>query len=309
MRVPNFFIIGAPKCGTTSLAAWLAEHPQIYMSPLKEPYYFCKDINHNGIKSWKQYIRLFQRATEAHRVIGEASVYYLFSRTAVPLIERSLPGSRYIVMIRNPVKMARSLHGHYVRNGREIISDFRLAWEAALAQKQSRIVSKLCPDPKLLDYPSWCLLGEQLERLYAVVPKQRVLVLYLEDVIQNPRREYLKVLDFLGVRDDGRQDFPAYNVTPQYRSERVQRWFFGPLRRTISWVKRVGLLPAKSLGIMRRLQSLNERPRYRYQWEDTFKRRLQEFFYEDIQRLERLLGRNLNEWKPQNIARIIADKH
>jgi hypothetical protein len=87
MRLPNFFIIGAAKCSTTSLAEWLRHHPKIYISALKEPQFFSKDINTlSTIRTWAHYYRLFQGASPKHLAIGEASVTYLFSKVAVPAI-------------------------------------------------------------------------------------------------------------------------------------------------------------------------------------------------------------------------------
>ena len=83
MKKPNFFIIGAPKCGTTSLASWVSEHPSVYMSPLKEPDYFHAN---EKIGSLKEYEQLFEGAGPEHITVGEASVRYLYSQVAVPNI-------------------------------------------------------------------------------------------------------------------------------------------------------------------------------------------------------------------------------
>jgi len=83
MRLPNFFIIGAPKCGTTSLSEWLRHHPKIYISALKELQFFSKDINTlSPIRTWTHYSRLFQDASPKYLAIGEASLTYLFDFTA-----------------------------------------------------------------------------------------------------------------------------------------------------------------------------------------------------------------------------------
>src|SRR5262245_35065298 len=82
MKKPTFFIIGAPKCGTTSLAAWLADHPDIFMSPTKEPHYFNTD-HKRYLNSLAGYEQLFEDATDRHSAVGEASVWYLYSANAV----------------------------------------------------------------------------------------------------------------------------------------------------------------------------------------------------------------------------------
>ncbi len=97
---PNFFILGAPKCGTTSIAAWLGQHPAIFIPAMKEPNFFNTDINQPpiyGVETLDEYEALFAPATTAHHAIGEASVFYLTSAVAVANILRYQPAARFIV--------------------------------------------------------------------------------------------------------------------------------------------------------------------------------------------------------------------
>ncbi|WP_022948401.1 sulfotransferase domain-containing protein [Methylohalobius crimeensis] len=297
MKKPNFFIIGAPKCGTTSMAAWLGEHPNIYMSPEKEPWFFCSDIRYPGIKTWGAYLQLFQAASPEKVRRGEASVPYLFSQVAVPTIERQLPGSTYIVMLRNPVEMAYAYHGQHLRYFQEDIDDFSQAWRLAPNRRAGHHVPSNCPDPILLDYSSWCLLGEQLERLYSIVPRERVLVLLLDDVKENPRREYLKVLDFLGLLDDGRQSFPVHNAAREWRLKK-----FAKLTHTVR-IKAAKLRSAAGVNsfglkwLVDMYESLNFQQYSRPPMSAQLREELVDFFAEDIQRLERMLNRDLSAWR------------
>lgn len=297
MRLPDFFIIGAPKCGTTSLAAWLAEHPHVYVSPIKEPFYFSSDIAHRVVDNWSAYMSLFKDADPTHKAVGEGSVFYLFSKVAIPAIEKKISSARYIVMLRNPVDMAYALHDQQVRVLMEDISDFRTAWQLAPQRREGRQVPPGCPDPVLLDYPSWCLLGEQLERLYNYVPRERVLVLVLDDVKENPRREYLRVLNFLGVPDDGRMTFPVHNPAHELRSIPVAR-MIRVLTRGWGRVKQtMGIDPWQGgVGILRGLKRLNTRYRARAPLSAEMRVELESFFKEDVQRLQRLLDRDLSVW-------------
>lgn len=297
MKKPNFFIIGAPKCGTTSLAAWLAEHPNIYMSPIKEPGYFASDIrNKYRVTDWKQYLRLFAKATGQEPAIGEASTIYLFSKEAVPAIESTIDEARYLVMMRNPVEMAYALHEQRVRQLREDVMDFQKAWNLVEKRQQGRRVPRGCEDPNFLDYPSWCRLGEQLERLYSIVPRDRVLVLVLDDVKKDPRREYRRVLEFLGITDDRKKEFPVHNPAQEWRFKWVGRsvWkcaeMVGMLKRSI------GILAVKSFGIIRAINKLNTRKRERPELPVVFRKQVAAYFAPDIRKLEELLGRDLSHW-------------
>ena len=297
--VPSFFIIGAPKCGTTSLAGWLADHPRVFMSPWKEPRYFDRDLRTRMRIGSREYGSLFRGAAEDHLAVGEATVWYLFSSQAVPNIERELSGSRYVVMIRNPVDMASSLHEQMSLHQVEHITDFADAWEHSPVRRAGKGVRRWVVEPRLLDYQHVCRLGEQLERLYDRVPEERVLVLILDDIKADPRREYLRVLEFLGLPDDQRVSFPARNPAKRVRWQGLQLGIVFGMKAERVIRGRLGLPPVHS-RLLRALNDLNKTPRQRPAMEPTLRARLTEYFAEDMHRLERLLGRELSAWTAPN---------
>src|SRR5690348_5699052 len=133
-RFPNLFIVGAPKCGTTALSHYLAGHPQIFMTEsvgIKEPYYFNWEIklsHHNWrIRDESAYLHLFDKADPNARYWGEASPGYLFSREAIPRILEKRRDTCIIVMLRNPIELAHSLHNEHWKSFGEI-QDFETAW-------------------------------------------------------------------------------------------------------------------------------------------------------------------------------------
>ncbi len=296
MKKPNFFIIGAPKCGTTSLAAWLSEHPNIYMSPAKEPHFFNTDLKYINVASFHDYLLLFSKATKQHTAIGEASVFYLFSKEAVPRIEKVFPGARYIVMVRNPVDMAYSLHEQQVVAGNEHIDDFAQAWRLSEKRAKGQEVTRWCREPKLLDYKSVCKLGEQLERLFKTVPRDRVLILVLDDVKENPRREYLKVLDFLGVPDDGRTEFPVYNPAKERRWPWLRKAVLtaGKVSRVVKTT--LGIPSIWGTGILTKVDMINLRYRPRPPMPPELRAEITQYFREDILLLSSLLNRDFSAW-------------
>ena len=110
LRKPNFFILGAPKCGTTSLAAWLGEHPNIFVSSEKEPNFFNTEDKRGITNTLEQYEDLFREAGTEHVAVGEATVWYLSSPEAIDRILKYNSDARFIVMVRNPLEMAPALH-------------------------------------------------------------------------------------------------------------------------------------------------------------------------------------------------------
>lgn len=295
-KLPNFFIIGAPKCGTTSLAAWLSEHPNIYISPWKEPRYFDRDLKTRARISWDAYSALFENATGEHIAVGEATVWYLYSAEAVPNIERELGNCRYIVMVRNPVEMAYALHEQLTLNGAEHIRDFKRAWEMSPLRRQGRGFRPLfISEPKLLDYQEVCSLGKQLERLYTVVPRERVLVLVIDDLREDARREYLRVLDFLGVPDDGRTDFALRNPAKRVRSTFIQEFITIGMKLEVVLKSRLRIAPTVS-QIWWRMNAWNKVPRPRPPMSPEMRQVLVSYFAQDVQKLSVLLNRDLSHW-------------
>jgi len=293
----NFFIIGAPKCGTTSLAAWLAEHPNIFIPPVKEPFFFSTDIRQGYIHTWNAYLHLFDEADSVHGAVGEASTSYLFSRAAVPAIEKEFPAARYIVMLRNPVDMAYAFHDQLLRNCHENVKDFRKAWLLASERRAGRQVPRWCENSILLDYPAWCQLGAQLERLYTTVPRERVLVLVFDDMKEEPREEYVRTLEFLRVSDDGRREFPVYNPARELRWRSIGKALY-MIYEGVSWAKYVsGILPRRGIGLVRLIQRLSERRRVRPVLPPDLRAELIDYFDTDISRLEQLLGREFPTWR------------
>jgi len=295
-KKPNFFIIGAPKCGTTSLAAWLAEHPNIYMSPVKEPHFYSTDLNYFKTRTERDYARLFLGTNERHIAVGEASVFYLFSQVAIPRIEKECPGARYIVMVRNPVEMAHSLHEQQLFAGYEHIPDFEAAWQLSPERREGRAVSRWCREPKLLDYQSVCQVGQQLKRLFTIVPRTRVLVLVLDDMREDPRREYLKVLEFLGVPDNGRVEFPVKNPAKQRRSSwmRKMELTIGNVSRTMK--ETFGIPLTRGTGVLQAMNRFNREYRPRSPLSPALRAELTEYFRTEILLLERFLHRDLSSW-------------
>ena len=126
---PNFFIVGAPKCGTTALYEYLRPHPHIFMSKVKEPHFFANDLGtYPFIKTLEEYTRLFTDSNEQHVRVGEASVYYLRSATAIANIHQFNPHAKIIAMFRNPVEMVHALHSQLLYVSEESESDFETAW-------------------------------------------------------------------------------------------------------------------------------------------------------------------------------------
>jgi hypothetical protein len=230
---PNFFILGAPKCGTTSLAEWLSSHPEIFMSRLKEPHFFNTDMQNSKVGDSDGYLKLFARA-EA-KALGEASTWYLFSKMAVANIERFCHDPKYIIMSRPPSTMVQSLFLHNKRTGAETASTIQEAWDLQESRSEGKNIPKLCREPSYLQYKAACSFGEMAERLFSLVPPERILHIRLQDLSEDARKSYLRVLEFLGVDDDGKSEFSKQNTArkPRHRGIHSILRRLSPLKRML----------------------------------------------------------------------------
>jgi|SRR5215218_5070943 hypothetical protein len=210
MAMPNFFIVGAQKAGTTSLYHYLAQHPQIYMSPVKEPYFFDHELDSEGrivkensenrsqqkgsrFPDFEAYRALF-RGVEAETAIGEASTPYIYVSGTAERIERYVPGAKVIAILRNPADRAYSAFSHAVRIGMEPLTDF-----AQALQEEERRVSE--NSHLTFHYRNRGFYYGQLQRYYEIFGQERVGIWLYEDLKADPVATTQSIFRFLGVED------------------------------------------------------------------------------------------------------------
>jgi hypothetical protein len=296
---PNFFIVGAPKCGTTALYEYLRPHPNIFMPRIKEPHFFAKDLGtYPRIKTPEEYAAIFAESTEHHLRVGEASVYYLRSSAAIPGIREFNPDARIIAMFRNPVDMVHSFHSQLLYVAEENESDFEAAWR--LQERRSRGLD-LPPRSRgsfLLQYAQLAQFGSQTQRLLSVFPRDQVKLILFDDLAASPQAVYDDVIGFLGIPHDHRSSFPRINDNKRARVDWLRRFARKPppvLRSAVRKLKEgVG---AEGLGAMKKkMVELNTVKERRPPLSPAFRAELVEAFREEVGLLARLLDRDLSHW-------------
>lgn len=292
MPKPNFFIIGAPKCGTTSIAKWLSEHPQIYFSPRKEPHYFNTDEDYLWRPSYEEYLQLFEKATPQHKCIGEGSVYYLYSKVAVSNIEKFTNGkAKYIVCLRNPVDMVVSLHNQKIVSGVEKHRYFKEAWEASGKRDQSKRIGIYKISTSTLNYRDVTLLGQQVKNLLNQVGQERIHFVFLDEMKINPSKIYSDIISFLGLKN---HDLLNYNK--ENSSKAVKNKFLKELILFIGIIKvKMGL--NYNWGLLSKIEKLNERLQNYPSIHPIIRNQLIKYYKNDILLLEDLLQKDLSKWK------------
>lgn len=302
-RFPDFFVIGAPKCGTTALFEYLCDHPSVFRPRIKEPHYFCMDFPaHRQCRDLESYLELFSGASAA-QITGEASVWYMYSHVAVQEIIKARPDAKIIIMLRSPVDMARSLHAQLLIELNDDILDFEEAWRA----QADRAVGKRLPfhttEPSLIQYGEVCSFSAQIERVFRFVPRQQIHILLYEEFFADPAKGYREILDFLDLPFDGRKQFARINTGRSPGNLKVYRFLSAPPFPLNVFLGSLRALSQKydlHLGaLMHRFfkRAYEIQPGKRDQIRAGFEEELREFFAKDIARLEELLGRRLDIWK------------
>lgn len=289
---PNLYIIGAPKCGTTSVANWLNQHNECYLPEVKEPHYFNDDDGHQMTPNIEEYLELYN-GYHNKKILIDASVWYLFSKNAVRNIEAYTENNaKYIVCIRNPIEMVEALHAEQVLGGNENIHDFKTAWEAQVIRANGEGLKTSTHAPSHLQYGPACKLGEQIEKLLKQVDRKRVLFVFLENMKEYPDKTFKEICKFLEVERKSLDDYKRFNKSKNLHSSFVHKSLLSlmGIKKLVPWLPSVGLLS----GIKR--LNIKEGARITTS-EHTKSVLLMPYFKKDIEKLENLLGKDLSHWR------------
>ena len=300
---PDFFIIGAPRCGTTALSTYLAEHPRIGFSRPKETNFFCNDLP--GIcfqtTDLQQYLQLCfgHCAGKNYLAIGEGSVWNLYSKEALPNLLRFYPQARFIIMVRNPLDLCFALY----KKRREMLQEdqpsFQQAWQLEAERQQGQSVpAHFRKEIGVAGYRDVASLGAQVERAFSLIPEKQRLLIVFDDFAANLPVVYAQVLSFLRVPHDGRTEFPRINEGQEVRRPKLWTLVWGTLLRAHPLLNPVKqMLGVSTLNIYPRLSRLFLRRRSdKPPIADALRAEMRAFFDPDIKRLSTVIGRDLTSW-------------
>ncbi len=207
-RVPDFFIVGHSKCGTSALYEMLKRHPQIFMPDLKEPAFLNTDVPtqlpQRGAApvphTPEEYLALFAPA-RPEQIAGEATSLYLWSHDAAANIARLQPDARIVAVFREPASFLHSLHLQLLHNHVETETDLWKTIELEQERREGRSLPRYSPRPQALLYSERVRYVEQLRRYHALFAPEQVLVLIYDEFRADNEATVRKVLRFLGVDD------------------------------------------------------------------------------------------------------------
>jgi len=297
------YLVGAPRCGTTTFSKVLARNPQICFSKPKENHFFIRVSPALSPEEMSRtYLqRYFPDLNENHRVIAEGSVSYLYSPEAIEKIIELDPNGRFIVMVRNPVDMIYSYHSRMLFTLDEDVTDFETAWNLQEARSYGKYIPSRCRDPRLLQYAAIGRLGEQVETLFRTAGRERCFVIVFDDFVKDPLKVYKEVLEFIDIDYDGQTKIAQKNQNRGYKSGFLQQFVMNPPKFIAQFIEKregQGLDKLTYLrSIRRRLKKINKVEVKREALSDPMRQKLRAVFADDIEKLAGLLNRNFEHWR------------
>ncbi len=300
MSNPYFIIIGAPRSGTTSLAKYLGQHPEIFISPIKEPHFFAfknRDIDFEGprdqetmkryvVQEWEQYQSLFREADSEQRT-GEVSAMYLYSEKAARRINEYIPDVKLIAILRNPVDRAYSHYLRMRREGREPLETFEEAIEA-----ESRRIEENWAWP--WHYTRMGYYYRQMCRYLSVFDRSSIKVYKFNSLKNNTNKTLREIQKYLGVKLKEYKSSKRYNISGLPKSKITHkvmegRFFMKDILKKI--------IPSRvRTKLKRKIRKVNlEKP----EMSKETRARLYKEFKRDIEKLEDIIDKDLSDWKEE----------
>ena len=296
---PSFFIVGAPRCGTTALSKALGGHPRIAFSKPKETHFLLEDRSAMPIADIRRlYLQRFQPDLARDSLaIGDGSVSYLYEPDAIRRAIAFDPRAKFIASVRNPLDMLHSYHARLLYTLDEDEADFSRAWSLQSERRTGRKIPRRCRIPQLLQYGEIAMLGSHIARLFEVAGRERCHVVVFDDFISNPGGVYRQMLEFIGIDDDHRREFKAKRNNAGIKYRWLQQFAMNPPQ----WIFR--LIDFSDAGTLKRLKKLRKRiKRFNRAREkrdplpEHMRAMLSEYYRIDVGKLSDLLERDLTYW-------------
>jgi hypothetical protein len=295
MRKPDFFIVGAPKCGTTAMNEYLQEHPEIFIPAKKEIHFFGSDLVFRKPRlAFPEYLSYFSAARDEKR-IGESSVWYLYSQLAAAEIKEFCPSARIIIMLRNPVDMMYSLHSQRVFNDNENITDFAEALAAEEDRQRGLRLYQNALNTMGFFYRAAARYTQQVRRYFDAFTRERVHVIVFDDFTKSLAQVYREACAFLEVDANFEPRFLVINANKRVRSVMLRSLLRYPPPAALRLLRLLVPQPGRA-GLKEQLRHFNTKYEPRSPIDSGLKQRLQAEFLPEVESLSQLLDRDLTHW-------------
>ncbi|OAB55122.1 sulfotransferase [Phormidium willei BDU 130791] len=294
-HLPNFLVIGVQKAGTTSIYRYLRQHPQVYMSPVKETNFLERDWTEQTtpkvkkpkkVNTLEKYIALFDEVQD-EIAIGEASPNYLFHyKTSIPTIQNLVPDAKLVVILRNPIERAYSDYLMHLRDAINGVECRSLSEQASRRPITSHQIRK-------------GFYAESLQAFMNQFGVDQVKVCLYDDLVQDPVAMMQGIYRFIGVDDSFVPDTSVRAqkaAVPQNKTVHRVLQTRNPLRNFAGSILRLFLPETTRQGIRRYLLSLNYKDKSSLPLSIEERQLLRELYRDDILQLQEILQRDLSSW-------------
>ena len=310
------FIVGAPRCGTTTLASYLKQNPQVCFSSVKEPHYFSRhelgDLDEAALRRLikEDYLgRFFDHCGSEARVAAEGSVTYLYTPDQMAPILRLWPDAKFIIAVRDPLQMLPSLHARLLVTGDETIRSFPKAWATIAERAEGRSIPRTTMDPRWLRYDEAGSLGTHVQRFFDAVGRERCHVVLFDDLSRDPQATYARMCEFIGVEPWAATDFGARRGNMGFRIGWLQRLLKRPPKamRTVlaghqfrQREKALGAAESPAVGavlrVRKRLLEWNKVAATRAPLDPALREEIIARMRDEVIMLSRIIDRDLSHW-------------
>ena len=310
------FIVGAPRSGTTTLAGFLQQHPDVCFSAVKEPHYFSGqdflDMSDAEIRDHvgEEYLaRFFGDCDGSEKLRAEGSVTYLYTPERMATILQLWPKAQFVIALRDPLSMLPSLHSRLLVTGDEAIRNFAQAWDMVAERAEGRSIPRSAIDPRFLRYDEAGALGSRVEQLFDVVGQERCHVVLFDDLIADPAATYRRLCAFLDIEPRADVNLGARRENKAIRFSWLQRMLKRPPKavRTVlageKFRQREKKLDASEgraieaiFKVRKRLLDWNRIPAKRQPLNPRVRQEIIDRLRDEVVLLSQVIGRDLSHW-------------
>lgn len=317
--LPNMiFIVGGPRCGTTTLAWWLKQQPEVCFPFVKEPHFFAQydltqmgDAEARAVTEREFLDRFFRQCEGLGKQAGlDGSVSYLYIPERLVPALRMWPNAKFIIAVRDPMSMIPSLHQRLRVTGDEDIASFERAWDAVADRAAGRRIPSSCLEPRWLRYDEGGKLGTYTRRTIELLGRERCWVSVFDDLVADPEAHYRRMIEFLGLKPVDGIRLKAKREGQSFRYFWLQRLLKRPPAFTRNYLagkhfaqreRKLGgddedKIAANIFSIRKRLLRWNKVPAVKQPIPVRVQQEMRDTFKADIDDLGKIIGRDLSHW-------------
>ena len=295
MNTPNLFIVGAPKCGTTSMYEYLKQHPDIFMIENKEPQFFNTDHKYETRQSSKVYFKQFE-TEEKVKYLGEATPMYLYSNEAPENIKKISPDAKIIIMVRRPADIVYSRYLQNLKNGVENAKTFLQALQLEETRKKGRKIPKNNQAVERLYYSMYPKYEQPIRKYMNAFGKKNVKVILFDNLKKDTEKVVRETCEFLEINSDYNYQALVYNKAKKNRLNWLHRFYKYP-PKSLKKIARLVFNEKQRAEIFKTFIRFNQKNYEKEDMDSAIEQKINVENLHETEFLEQFLQTDLSHWK------------